>query len=79
MVRNGKHKEVDSANLVQGDLIFLASGDMVTADLRLLEVHHLSIMESELMGESFEVEKQTNVLSPETVSALHFNEFNFDH
>lgn len=52
IVRDGKILEVDAEALVPGDLVLLASGDRVPADLRLLESVGLEIDESILTGES---------------------------
>jgi magnesium-transporting ATPase (P-type) len=58
VLRNGRRREIDAAELVPGDIVFLASGDRVPADLRLLEVKSLRIEEAALTGESLAVEKQ---------------------
>ncbi|MBM4182562.1 MAG: HAD-IC family P-type ATPase, partial [Betaproteobacteria bacterium] len=57
VLRDGRRQEIDAANLVPGDIVFLASGDRVPADLRLLEVKSLKIEEAALTGESVPVEK----------------------
>ncbi|HEX4481915.1 MAG TPA: magnesium-translocating P-type ATPase [Rudaea sp.] len=56
-VRVVKKTEVSIENLVPGDLVFLAAGDMVPADLRLLTAKDLFINQSALTGESMPVEK----------------------
>ncbi|TVP80351.1 MAG: magnesium-translocating P-type ATPase [Puniceicoccaceae bacterium] len=56
--------EVD--NLVPGDVVHLAPGDMIPADLRLLTASGLQVTESVLTGESFPVAKRAAV--PESVS-----------
>ena len=55
--RDGRRRELPAEALVPGDVVFLASGDKVPADLRLLEVNSLQIDESVLTGESQPVEK----------------------
>ncbi|WP_036728388.1 calcium-translocating P-type ATPase, PMCA-type [Peptoniphilus mikwangii] len=57
VVRNGKSIEVDSAELVPGDYVILETGDIVPADLRLVDSKNLKIDESSLTGESVPVEK----------------------
>jgi magnesium-transporting ATPase (P-type) len=58
VLRDGRRQEIDADQLVPGDVVFLASGDRVPADLRLFEVKSLRIEEAILTGESLAVEKQ---------------------
>ena len=46
VLRDGKVEEIDSENIVVGDIIELESGNKVPADLRLIDVKNLSIDES---------------------------------
>ena len=55
--RGGREIEIDSAELVPGDLVFLRAGDKVPADGRILEAHDLRINEASLTGESIAVTK----------------------
>ena len=55
VLRDGKIVEVDAGDLVVGDVVLLASGDRISADLRVLEAHSLSIDASTLTGESVPV------------------------
>lgn len=64
--RDGKEKEVDSEQLVPGDIALLESGMKVPADMRLIEVSGLELDESFLTGESVAAKKQVDVLQ-ETV------------
>ena len=57
VIRDGVRREVDAAVLVPGDLVLLASGDRVPADLRLIAVRELRVEEAPLTGESIPVEK----------------------
>jgi magnesium-transporting ATPase (P-type) len=57
VLRDGKRHQVDSAELVPGDIVLLESGDRVPADLRLWRVRNLRVEESALTGESVPVEK----------------------
>ncbi|MCK2127921.1 cation-transporting P-type ATPase [Thauera aromatica] len=59
VLRDGHRQEIDAEALVPGDIVFLASGDKVPADLRLIEVRSLRIEEAVLTGESLAVEKAT--------------------
>ena len=49
--------EIPIDNLVPGDVVRLSAGDMIPADLRLLEAKDLFINQSALTGESMPAEK----------------------
>ncbi|MDA4086118.1 putative cation-transporting ATPase F [Mycolicibacterium hassiacum DSM 44199] len=66
VLRNGVPVEVDAADVVPGDVVRLASGDRVPADLRLLTVDGLRIEEAALTGESVPVDKSTAAVAPDT-------------
>ena len=55
-VEDGK-KEIPIDEIVCGDIIWLSAGDMVPADVRILEAKDLFISQSSLTGESEPVEK----------------------
>lgn len=55
VIRDGLPIEIDAAALVVGDLVQLSAGDRISADLRAVEVHSLSIDVSMLTGESVPV------------------------
>ena len=54
---HGERIEVPVGELVAGDIVHLAAGDMVPADLRLLSAKDLFISQAILTGESLPVEK----------------------
>ncbi|MFY9915380.1 MAG: HAD-IC family P-type ATPase, partial [Nocardioidaceae bacterium] len=64
VVRDGELMEIDARELVPGDIVLLASGSKVPADLRLLDVHSLQVDESPLTGESLPVSKDSSVEVP---------------
>lgn len=57
VIRNGKELIIPAKELVVGDIVTLHDGDMVPADLRLIETANLKIQEASLTGESVPVEK----------------------
>ncbi|MHB8766251.1 MAG: cation-translocating P-type ATPase [Deferrisomatales bacterium] len=57
VLRGGALREVPAEELVPGDLVVLEGGDLVTADLRLVEASRLQADESTLTGESLPVDK----------------------
>lgn len=60
VIRDGKLKEINSEELVPGDIIKLSIGDLVPADARILTSNSLTINESQLTGESLPVIKSVN-------------------
>jgi Mg2+-importing ATPase len=60
VVRNGKKTVVDARKIVAGDIVLLAIGDIVPADVRLLDVDDFQTNESVLTGESNPIEKNTD-------------------
>lgn len=63
VVRNGKTISVDSAELVVGDIVCLHAGNIVPADIRLIDSNDFSCDESSLTGESLAVEKDAKFFS----------------
>lgn len=62
VVRDGEEKEINSENVVRGDIILLEAGDIVPADCRIVEEVALKADESLLTGETAGVEKRKCVL-----------------
>ncbi|WP_280769413.1 cation-transporting P-type ATPase [Salipaludibacillus daqingensis] len=67
VLRNGKKGEINAAEVVPGDLVFLAAGDKIPADLRLIQADNLKAEEAALTGESTSTEKSTAPLDEDTV------------
>ncbi|MBW7986297.1 cation-translocating P-type ATPase [Lactobacillus helveticus] len=57
VLRDGKKIEIDSKDVVPGDIMLLEAGDMVTADGRILDNFSLQVNESSLTGESTNIDK----------------------
>ena len=65
--RDGNEKEIDSDDLVMGDVVFLRAGDKAPADGRIIQSRGLKINEAGLTGESQAVEKRfVDTLSEQT-------------
>ncbi len=67
VIRSGTRCEIDAAGLVPGDLVLLASGDRVPADIRLTAINKLQIDEAALTGESLSIRKRIETAQPETL------------
>ena len=65
VIRYDDNYEINSDSLVPGDIVLLESGDMVPADLRLINQQELRIDESLLSGESLPVVKDASIILEE--------------
>lgn len=73
IIEKGQQKEIAPADLVVGDQLVLAAGDIVSADVRLSETFNLQIDEAILTGETHAIQKTTNPLPLETPLAEQTN------
>ena len=73
VMRDGEKVEVDSTEIVPGDIIFLEQGDAVPADARLLEAESLDTDESALTGESNNVSKDPGKVEADSAVADRSN------
>ncbi len=64
--RDGQATEIPAEEIVPGDVVILQGGDVITADLRLIEASKLQADESALTGESAPVGKVTSPIDEET-------------
>ncbi|MGB7502079.1 MAG: HAD-IC family P-type ATPase, partial [Azonexus sp.] len=71
--RDSHRKKLDAGELVPGDVVLLAAGDRVPADLRLFHQRELHADESMLTGESLPVSKDTGALAGTTLLAERRN------
>ncbi len=67
VLRNNNPAKMEASQLVPGDIILLAAGDIVPADARLMEVHSFKTDEASLTGESHSVEKKTNAINEQNL------------
>ena len=65
VLRDGVRKIISAKELVIDDIVFIEDGDIVPADLRLLETSRLQIAEASLTGESVPVYKDENIVLDE--------------
>ncbi|MGZ5256104.1 MAG: HAD-IC family P-type ATPase, partial [Burkholderiales bacterium] len=63
VLRNGAAKDVPALQVVPGDVVLLAAGNLVPADGRLLEARDLHMNQALLTGEAFPVEKRAEELA----------------
>ena len=59
--RDGEIKEIDNRQLVPGDIVHLAAGDMIPADMRILRSKDFFVSQSSLTGESEPIEKKSSL------------------
>jgi Ca2+-transporting ATPase len=64
--RDGRTRPISAERLVPGDIVLLDAGDVITADLKLVEASNLEVDESTLTGESVGVSK---AIAPVDVNA----------
>ena len=55
-------KEIDIKQLVPGDIIYLSAGDMMPADLRIMQSKDLFVSQAMLTGEAMPVEKREQIV-----------------
>jgi len=58
VLRDGEWQQLPARELVPGDTIRIRAGDIIPADVRLIDGDYLSVDQSALTGESLPVEKQ---------------------
>ncbi len=65
VLREKEESAISSKELVVGDIVLLEAGNMVPADIRIIEASNLKVQEATLTGESVPVEKEEDVILPE--------------
>lgn len=68
VIRNGIKIEIDSKDIVPGDILLLEAGDMVPADGRVIESYSLQVNESSLTGESLSVDKIDSIIEKKEIA-----------
>ena len=72
VIRNGEKIKVPVKNVTLGDLVVLSAGDMIPADIRIIESKDLYVGQSSLTGESDAVKKlsDTELNSKEDIESI---------
>ncbi len=73
VLRQGKIRQIPASEIVPGDIVVLEGGDMIPADLRLIESNRIEADESALTGESVPVGKAVDRLPEKTSLAERTN------
>ena len=73
VLRDAMERRIAARELVVGDVVLLAEGDRVPADMDLIEVSNLAIDESLLTGESMPVSKEVALSQPASDTARAFS------
>lgn len=65
VVRNGQVETIPSKEIVKGDVVIIETGDLIPADMRLVEAVNLKVEEAALTGESVPENKHTDTIEGE--------------
>ncbi len=68
VLRDGKEVEINGEEVVPGDIVLLASGGRVPADVRLIKTIELRVDESMLTGESIPAEKMSAIIAEDNLT-----------
>ena len=69
VLRAGRRRRMDAVHLVPGDVVWLAAGDKVPADLRIISGRQLRTVEAALTGEAAPIDKHHEELPDDTLLA----------
>lgn len=67
--RAGSVSEIDAQDLVPGDIVLFEGGDIITADIRIIQSSKVQADESTLTGESMPVAKSVEPIAPDAILA----------
>lgn len=73
VLRSGREVEIESKNLVPGDIVLIDAGERVPADARIIQCNYLSVNESSLTGESVPITKSSMICDKHTELANRNN------
>ncbi len=77
VTRKNKKKEIPIEKVVVGDIVHLSAGDMIPADMRIIESKDLFINQSSLTGESEPVEKMAAICENKAESGTEYTNLAF--
>lgn len=77
VIRDGEKKEIPLKMLVPGDIISLAAGDMIPADVRMLSAKDLFLNQAALTGEALPVEKNAELAPKDMQNPLELDNLCF--
>ena len=77
VIRDGKKKEIPLSQVVPGDIISLSAGDLVPADLRIVDSKDLFVNQAALTGESIAAEKHARLIKEEVKSPFELQNICF--
>jgi P-type E1-E2 ATPase len=69
VLRDSRRRRMDAVHLVPGDVVWLAAGDKVPADLRIVSGRQLRTVEAALTGEAAPIDKHHDELPDDTLLA----------
>src|SRR5690625_3615039 len=75
--RDGTYSEIRTEDIVIGDLVRLKAGDMIPADIRLIQTKDLFISQTSLTGESYPVEKRARAEVTEVTNETNYETLAF--
>jgi len=73
VLRDGKETEAPLEDIVPGDIVILAAGSLIPADLRVLSAKDFFVTQSALTGESMPVEKNAETNQPAGRAPFEFS------
>jgi len=77
VLRDGRPREIPLSQLVPGDVVQLAAGDMIPGDVRIVQAKDLFVIQGSLTGESFPVEKHATEVAATAATPLDWSTIAF--
>ena len=77
VLRENIKKEINNENLTVGDIVFINAGNIIPADIRIIESNNLTVSQSVLTGESEPLEKNNFVCNEELESVTDYSNIVF--